>query len=135
MDSVVGNSIGYVMIYTSHELEITSVSHTNIFSQLSEILLFLTLSPTHQVLVNLQPPPGSEHHVSDAWYVPATSIYIHALDKSGLIAVVYIFTLCIYVYYVYMYINVWPALIGSMKTEARRREKQWTFGDINENVP
>ena len=46
-------SSGYVMIYTSHELEITCVSHSNIFSQLSEKLLSLTQSPIHQVLVNI----------------------------------------------------------------------------------
>ena len=38
-------------------------------------------------------------------------------------------------YTIYMYINVWPALIRSMKKEARRIEKQWTFNDYNENVP
>ena len=121
MDSVAGNSIGYVMIYTSHELKITCVSHTNIFSQLSEILLSLTLPPTHQVLVISSPFLDLKKHVSDAClYVSMRSINLNQLQLC-------IYSHCVYMYTIYMYINVWPALIRSMKKEARRIEKTMDF--------
>ena len=86
MDSVAGNSVGYVMIYTSHELENLLESHLYLLST-----AWKTTTDTisaHQTLVNLLPLPGSEKHISDALMCPCP--IKHALDKSKLHAVVYI---------------------------------------------
>ena len=88
MDSVAGNSVGYICydLYFTWTGTFTCESHLYLLST-----AWKTTTDTisaHQTLVNLLPLSGSEKHISDALMCPCP--IKHALDKSKLHAVVYI---------------------------------------------